>query len=119
HRELQRTAGAGRRCLEALVGGNRVVGQNAAVTPSPDAQAGRIGNAFTDRPVHAREQVHDLQVAPVGVDGLLVSGPPAGAAAVVHLQDGVAAGGKDLPDRVERVVVLPVGATVDPQDERQ
>ena len=68
-------------------------------------------------PVHAGQQIDDFEVAPVGVDRLLVLRAAARAAAVVHLQHGVAVGREDLADVVEAVVVLAVGAAVDPEDQ--
>ncbi len=78
-----------------------------------------IGHAALDRPVHAGQQIDDLEVAPVGVDRLLVLRAAPRAAAIVHLQHGEAVGGEDLADVVEAVVVLPVGAAVNPEHQRQ
>ena len=119
HRHLQGAAGAGGRGLEARVGGNRVVGEDAAVAPAADAQSIGIGDAGRDRPVHSGQQIDDLEVAPVGVDGLLVLRAAPGSATVVHLQHGVAVGRQDLADLVEAVVVLSVGSAVNPEDQRE
>src|SRR5690606_40806563 len=86
HRQLQRAAGTAHGGLEARVGGDGVVGQDAPVAPPTDAEPVGVGDTFLDGPVHAGQQIDDLLVTPVGEDGLLVRGPAAVAAPVVHLQ---------------------------------
>ena len=77
-----------------------------------------IGDARRDGLVHRAEQVHDLLVAPVGVDRLLVGAPAAGAAAVVHREHDVAVGGEELAVEAERVLVLAVRPAVDVEQRR-
>ena len=119
HGELERTAGAAHRALEARIARDRVVGQDAAVAPAADAEPRGIGDAFLDRPVHARQQVHHFLVAPVAEDGRLEVLAAAMAAAIVDLQHRVAVGGDPFAVEHEAVRVLPVGAAVDVKDERQ
>ena len=71
-----------------------------------------------DRLVHGAEEVHDLHVAPVGEDGLLVRAPAARAAAVVDRQDDVAVGGEELAVEAEGVLVLSVRPAVDVEEGR-
>ena len=66
----------------------------------------------------AAEQVDDLLVAPVRVNGLLERAAAAVAAAVVHGHHRVTVGGEQLPFEAERMLVLPVRPAVDAQQGR-
>ena len=105
--------------LKRPVGRDRVVGEDAAVAPAADAEPIGIGDAAGDGVVHAGEQIDDFLVAPVGVDGLLEGRAAPGAAAIVHLEHGIAVGGEELALELEAVLVLAVGAAVDVEDQRQ
>ena len=109
-------AGSADRGFEAVGAGDGVVGEDAAVAPAGDGEAIGIGDADGDGFVDAGEQVFDFVVAPVGGDGLGVVLAAAGAAAVVHVELGVALGGEPLAQEVEAVLVLSVGAAVDEED---
>ena len=106
------------RRLEAAVGGDRVVGQDPAVAPAADAEPIGIDEAELLDVIHRAQQIDDFLVAPVGEDRLLVGAAAPVAAAVVHGDDDVAVGGEELALEVERVLVLPVRAAVDPQQRR-
>ena len=114
-RHAQRDAGAADRRLEARVGGDRVVGRDAAVAPPADAEPIRIGNALLDRFIHRAEQIDDFEIAPVAVDRLLERVAAARAAAIVDRQHDVAIGGEELAIERERVLILAVRAAVDDQ----
>ena len=79
--------------------------------PAADAEAVGIGDSLFHGFVDTGEKIDDLLVAPVTKDGLLVGGVAAGAAAVVHVEHGIALGGEELPLGFELVIVLPVGAS--------
>jgi hypothetical protein len=68
--------------------------------------------------IHRAEQVHHFLVAPVREDRLLIGVPSSVAPAVVHGHDNVAVRGEELALEVERMFVLTVGTTVDPQQRR-
>ena len=104
--------------LKRCVGRNRVIGQDAAVAPPANAKAVRVDPGHLLKRVHGAEQVDHFLVAPVGENRLLKRIPAAVAAAVVHRDDDIAVGGKQLPLEVERVRVLAIGSAVDPQEDR-
>ena len=96
-------AGSADAGLEAVGAGDRVVGEDAAVAPASDGEAIGIGNTHRDSLIDAGQQIFDFEVAPVGGDRLGVVLPAAGAAAVVHVELGVALGGEPLAQEVEAV----------------
>ena len=73
----------------------------------------RIDEAELLHVVHGAEEVDDFLVAPVGEDRFLIRAAAAVAAAIVHRDDDVAVGGKELALEVERVLVLAVRAAMD------
>src|SRR4029079_15991228 len=64
-------AGAARRRLEAVVAGDKVVSEDAAVAPAADAEARGIGDAHAYDLVDRAVEVDHLLVPPVGEDRLL------------------------------------------------
>ena len=111
--ELHGAAGAADRGLETLIGRNRVVGGNAAVAPAANSQPIRISNALPNRFVNRTKQIHDFEVAPVGVDGLLIRIATTRAASVVDRQHDIAVRRQQLAIEAERVLVLSIRSTVD------
>src|SRR5208337_41800 len=99
--------------LEARIAGDGVVGQDSAVAPAADAQAGGIGIALLHRFVHTGQQVFDFVMTPVGEDRLLICFAASGAAPVVHVQHCVSARCEELALDDKAVSVLAVGAAMD------
>ena len=104
--------------LEAIGAGDGVVGEDAAVAPAGDAS--RLGSATpiaTALSTPASRSI-DFVVAPVGRDRLGVILPAPRTAAIVDVQLGIALGRQPLAQKVEAVLVLPVGTAVDEQNHR-
>ncbi len=101
-----------------MIGGDHIIGQDAAVAPAAHAQAVRIGHAALDDVIDARLQILHFIVAPVGRDGPGILAAAAGAAAIIHGQHRVAVGGEPLCLCAEGVLILPVGTAVDAQQQR-
>src|SRR5262245_15270131 len=91
---------AGRR-LEAIVAGDQVIGQDAAIAPTADAQPIWISHPHLDDVIDARLQVLDFVMTPVGEDRARELLPSAGAAAIIHGQDRVSIGREELPLQTE------------------
>jgi hypothetical protein len=105
-------AGAAGCCFETRSAGDGVVGEDASVAPSADAETSGIGVAFAHGFIDGGEQVFNFMMSPVGEDGLLVDVSAARAAAVVHVEDGESAGGEELALEGEGVGILAVGSAV-------
>src|SRR5262245_59304911 len=100
-RDGEGRAGAAGRRLEAIVAGDHVIGQDAAVAPTADAQTIRIGHAHLDDVINARLQVFDFIMTPVGEDRARELLSTTRAAAIVHGQYRVPVRRKELPFQTE------------------
>src|SRR5205823_2727668 len=124
HRVEDAGPAAGRLDLHRRVlQGDEAVGQVAAVAPTHDGDAVRVGDALFDEVLDAGENVLDLDVVlvtdEVGDELVAVAGGPA----VVGEQGGVAVGGEVQPAVVRVVVQVRVAGrgrpAVDADHERQ
>ena len=111
--ELHGAASAADRGLETLIGRNRVVCGNPAVAPPADSQPIRISNALSNGFVNRTEQIHYLEVAPVGVNGFLIRVSTTRAASVIDRQHDVPLRRQQLAIEAERMLVLRIRSTVD------
>ena len=117
-RHRRRNARSANTALEAIGTCHGVVGQNSAITPPRHTQPIRIGHAHRDRLIHARQQILDFVVAPVRRNRLRIILPAPRAAAIVHVQLGIALRRQPLPQKIEAVLVLPIRPAVNKQNHR-
>ena len=103
------------RGFKAGVRCDQVVSQNTAVAPSAHREAIRIGHTDLDGVVDTGEQILHFVVAPVGPNRAREFLAAAGAAAVVHIEDGISFRREKLALGAEAVGVLPIRSAVNPQ----
>src|SRR5207245_10921063 len=98
--------------------GNDEVGGDAAVGRATDSKFVGISNALRDRVVHHSLIVLIVLVSPVGIDRCTEFLPVTGRSPRIGKQDGVAVGGIELGQMIERWSVLTHGAAMGVQQGR-
>src|SRR5579862_8954046 len=101
-----------------MIGCNHIVRQNAAVAPAADAHMLRVSDTDFYYVVNPGFEVGDFMIAPVAGDRPREFPPAPRAAPVVYVQHGIAVRSEHLTLHSEVILVLPIGAAVDAQDER-
>ena len=94
-------------------------GRVAAGASALDGQPPRIGVAPADQVAGSRDAIVDVDDPPLAVEPAPVLAAVAGAPAVVHVHDGDAAAGQELPGEIERGQRVRRGAAMRQHDERR
>ena len=118
-REGKPGTGAAAGCLEPGIGGDEVVGEDAAITPAGDAEVVGVGQSFLDEVVYRAMQVDYFLISPIGGYRFTEIDPAAATAAIIHGGYQVAGSGEDLPGQIKIECVLANRAAVDKEDEGQ
>ena len=96
-----RAARTADRSLETRIAGDHVVGEHAAIAPASDTKMLCIGKTLRDEIIRASQNIFDVFMAPVLIDGLTVFSLSTRTSTIVDSKNQVSVPSEELPFKLK------------------